>query len=227
MVKIIYLPVPTPESRHQAAKWNTGRANKGKSPHHIIECRYTGAGKALKRAFKRGDLRSVGVADHVIILAHGIKEMRWKGDNSSPAFAVGTRRGVTNQGSNIMPKWEGGELKMYSPDELAAHLLAEGLNTNAQDLTLFSCGAGVTNLGGNHEAYASRLKTAMVALGYSQLMRLHAYEGDLNVNYGPRKMPRAGGPYTVNHGYTAEYHKGVYDAFLDDEVPASARKVTF
>jgi hypothetical protein len=215
---VIYLPVDTPEMRAFAADWNDGRAAKGKHRHQIIRCRGTGAGKAIRRV-GFGALRNVGAATKVYILTHGIKS----GAGVMPASWVGARRGGHQQYHRGVPRWVGGQLKQFTPDQLARHVDREGLSHAIQDLRLFSCGAGV-DVDNNTRSFGHRFREALRARGYANV-RLTAYTGNLQSAYATRSVTpgytaSTAAPHLTEHLYKGVQLGGTY-------YPASSRRVYF
>lgn len=212
----IYLPVDTQELRTFAAEWNQGRIAKGKAAYHVIRCRHTGFAKAFRR-INHGALRNVPAGRKLYILAHGQIRVNTRG-----AVSVG----ATRDG--------GGGRKSYSPDQLAAHLEAEGLTKQIRDVRLFNCQAGVERENG--PAFGELFFDAMQARGYAQV-EVSAYLGNLVSAYGQRGMPELDNEarelFEAAEGnvyFTATRHKGV-DMVSEyggvTRIPAQAGRVRY
>jgi hypothetical protein len=110
-----------------------------------------------------------------------------------------------------------GSIKKYTPDELAALLMHEGLTTQIRDVRLYACASGEA---GAIPAFADRLKVAMVSKGYSAVM-VTGYLNDVKASYAPRLDD-------VNPNVQVpDIHKGAYDPVVGGEVRASKRRVRF
>jgi len=146
--------------------------------------------------------------DKVYILSHG---------SALGSQFVGARRGAKKVYEQGLPKWKGGTMQKYSPDELADLLEGEGLPTDFKDLRVFSCGSGLV-LQGTVVAFAQGLAQALRGLQYNNI-KVTGCLGAVKASYASRQVPDSMGKYTD------EKHKGV---IIDGEIfPASTQKVVF
>jgi hypothetical protein len=190
MATYIYCPVMTGEMIAVANTWNNGRVARGKAPYQVIGASDSGAGKMLRRAFLGGKLDQVQDNDKLYVLAHGYQSKEAHG-----ALVIGAQRGdyvasgrsLTGYAVQAAP---GVGPKLYRAVTFAKHLEDEGLSKGFIDLRLFCCGSGLDGKqnGVNYAPYASRLKAAMVARGYTQIM-VAGYLGDLGADHMPRFAP--------------------------------------
>src|SRR5688572_21308020 len=96
---VIYLPVPSAESRKMAADFNAGRVAKGKDPHRVLECLFTSGGKRARRKLGFGAMRSVVPAEKLYILLHGVTDIAGL---NSPAKRAGMARDATRGRSALV-----------------------------------------------------------------------------------------------------------------------------
>ncbi len=225
---VIYLPVPTTESRGVAARFNDGRVAKGKVPHRVIECRFTGLRKWARRVGGHGALQGVGAAEKLYVVLHGIGRNEVRAFNT-PALKVGMLRDAT-VGASQMRHGDGAVDKVYTFQQLAEHVEKEGLSKSHIDFRLFACSAGVPVPPplGHGVSFAHEFREAMRQRGYAAMV-VTAYLGDVTATYhhvltNDPAMPRHPNPNLGDH--TAQMFKGVQNAYGNLE-RASTRKVTF
>jgi len=188
MAGYIYLPIATEEMQHFARDWQEGQREKGKQPYEVLKNFESGWRKGFVRGIGRGVLRGVTAQDKLYVLCHGA------GQGSS---FIGASRGAKRSDGPI-ETWEGGTLKRYSPNELAAVVEKEGLLKSFVDLRLFVCGSGLVPPN-QTQSFAERFALAMGGLGYNHLL-VKGYLGSVKPSYTYRQ---------VGVGYTEGKHKGV------------------
>ncbi|WP_444941281.1 hypothetical protein ACJJI3_01690 [Microbulbifer sp. ZKSA004] len=153
MAKYIYLPVNSEEmlefAENMASAWSIPK-------NHILANKVTsGIGKSMYRWIDKC-LSSLKSGDTLYIVSHGTGA----GDGEQ----IGAQR---NNGKNKQTKvfergvesWQGGEWKTYTPTQLAATLVKEGLPGSFVDLHLCACGSGYD--GERLRPWAQRLREAM------------------------------------------------------------------
>ncbi|MGR6838868.1 hypothetical protein ACU5DF_07020 [Aliivibrio wodanis] len=210
MTSYIYIPVATPEMCAFAEDWQQGQIAKGKQPYQILSNCESGILKGIKRKAKLGVLRDVSVSDKVYILAHG------HGLGSS---AIGARRGAKKELKLGIENWQGGDLKKYTPLDLAEVLKDEGLRTGFQDLRVFACGsANVPPKEGCTSSFAQGLAEALRECGYNSI-KVTGYQGMVKTSYAHRTIA------PMSSQFSADKHKGV--VIGNQILPASTKRVVF
>jgi hypothetical protein len=207
MAGYIFLPVDTQEMREFAENWQEGQRRNGKSPYTLL----CNSSSRLQRATYGGALRMLTRADKLYVLAHG-------GEMGSRR--IGARRGA-QRGGGPVPSWTGGELKTYTPEQLAALMVNEGLPWNIVDVRLFICGSGLgpTVNGVPYRPFAERFRDEMLMRGYSDI-RVTGYLGSVRSSYAPRADA---------HGFLSDptQHKGIEAPDLPSIHRASEYKQRF
>jgi len=188
MAGYIYLPVNTEEMRNFAKDWQEGQRDRGKVAYKILKNFESGWRKGFVRDIGRGVLRGLTAQDKLYVLIHG---------SEHGSSRVGAARGATKSAGPI-ETWEGGTLKTYTPDQLAAVVEKEGLLKSFVDLRLFVCGSALIPLA-QTKSFAERFALSMGALGYNHL-QVTGYLGSVKSSY----------TYRYSKGkFTDEKHKGV------------------
>jgi hypothetical protein len=164
MAGYIYLPVATDEMKQLAKEWTDGQERKGKKPYKVLFNYEAGFRKGFVRKIGRGVLRDVAAGDKIYVLAHGYH---------GGAKKIGAERNAKKLDQPI-EEWEG-EMKAYTPKELAEVIDEEGLIKSFVDLRLFACGTGLPAKG-ETQSYAEQLVHAMRARGYP-LIEVTGYLG--------------------------------------------------
>lgn len=187
MANYIYLPVNSDEMCSLAKK---AAVHLNVPTNNILANKVTsGARKAMYRWINRC-LSSVSAGDTLYIMLHGA--------GHADSLNVGARRSVRNNEQiqvydRGLPGYEGGELKLYTPEQLASTLKKEGLSTLVTQICLLTCGSGFA---GDLPAWAARLKEALK--NHCGNLTVTGYLGDVSISPGRIKIERGGQFFDLN-----------------------------
>jgi len=216
----LYFPIASEELVSvYAGMWNNGRKEKGKPIYPVLGSLSNGTSKMLRRLRGEGLLKHVLPGKKLYIVSHGT------GDDETPSRLANAERapqlseklvhGLSQKlrtpygriptleeakGTTAPKRWSGngmGIRRAYTPEALAKHVAAEGLNKNHTDIRLFSCGSGTST--DSEASFARRFYVAMHGLGYNMLA-VYGYLGELRSIYGTRRVKDAPETYLpTNH----------------------------
>lgn len=181
MANYIYLPVNSDEMCSLARK---AAVHLDVPVTNILANKVTaGVGKAMYRWVNKC-LRAVRAGDTLYVMLHGAgrADSRSVGANRT----VGKNKQVEVYDSGL-PIYQGGEMKAYSPEQLAATMKKEGLSTTVTRICLLTCGSGFE---GSLPAWAQRFKEAMST--HCKNLTVTGYLGDVSVSPGRIKIETGG-----------------------------------
>jgi hypothetical protein len=204
----LYFPIATEELISEYAElWNDGRKQKGKSTYPVLGSLENGTSKMLRRIRGQGLLKDVLPGKKLYIVSHGTGDYKTVSKLANGERAPQRRETLAHdlakriglpfgkiptlkeaKGTPAPKRWnqDGTAIRRaYTPEALAKHMAAEGLNKNHTDIRLFSCGSGTST--GTEESFARRFYVAMHGLGYKKLV-VYGYLGELRSAYSSKPV---------------------------------------
>ena len=177
MANYIYLPVNSEEmcslARKAAEHLNVPVTN-------ILANKVTaGIGKSMYRWVNKC-LSAVRAEDTLYVMLHG------RGDADSRTVGASRSVGSNKQYEDYergLPVYKGGEMKAYTPEQLAATMIKEGLSRTVTRICLLTCGSGFA---GSLPAWAERLKDVLST--HCPNLTVTGYLGDVSISPGRIKI---------------------------------------
>ncbi len=171
MANYIYLPVNSIEMKNFAT--NSMVPLEVQFDNILVNKVTAGVGKAMYRWINKC-LKQVQANDKLYIFLHGA--------GVADSSFVGAKRSRFRNNQVLkwergLEKYEGGQLKKYTPKELASTLRKEGLRSSVTEIHLLTCGSGFS---GEKDSWAKRLKDALSK--HCNNLEVTGYEGFVAVS---------------------------------------------